>query len=305
MASGRSASASSHGKRSLAGVWKTTHAPDYAGLLVLLIGWILLASLVTPFHRMFFINDLNISYPHAVHERVSVPMVFVYAFVVPLAVFLAYGLIYRPPAAKHEATLLSFAISAVLTGFLTDIVKNAVGRPRPDLLDRCRPASDTKPNQLVTIDVCTAPDGHALHDGWRSFPSGHSSFAFAGLGFLSLFLAGQLHLFRYAAGGRDLSRALLCLLPLIGAALIAISRCEDYRHDVYDVCVGSALGMAVAYWSYRRHWPRLSSPECHEPYPRPGSEVRSTRWHRVRDEEEGGAGGDAGYELQETRTTSG
>lgn len=232
-------------------------------------------------------------------------MLFIYAFVVPLAVILAYGLVCRPPAAKHEATLLSFAISAVLTGFLTDIIKNAVGRPRPDLLDRCRPASDTKPNQLVTIDVCTAPGGHALHDGWRSFPSGHSSFAFAGLGFLSLFLAGQLHLFHYAAGGRDLGRALLCLLPLVGAALIAISRCEDYRHDVYDVCVGSALGMSVAYWSYRRHWPRLSSPGCDEPYPRPGSDAKTTRWHRLRDEEEAGADGCPSYELQETRAMSG
>lgn len=246
---------------------------------------------------MFFINDLTISYPHAVHERVSVRtstyqapdlsrsahsscalvMAFVYAFVVPLAVFLVYGLIYRPPAAKHEATLLSFAISAVLTGCLTDIIKNAVGRPRPDLLDRCQPDPKTKPNQLVTIDVCTAPDGYTLHDGWRSFPSGHSSFAFAGLGFLSLFLAGQLRLFRHTEGGRDLSRALLCLLPLVGAALIAISRCEDYRHDVYDVCIGSALGMAVAYWSYRRHWPPLSSPGSDEPYSRPGSEAKTAR----------------------------
>lgn len=231
-------------------------------------------------------------------------MVFVYAFLGPLAVFLAYGLLYRPPAATHEATLLPFAISAILNGFLTDIVKNAVGRPRPDLLDRCRSASDTKPNQLVTFDVCTVPDAHTLHDGWRSFPSGHSSFAFAGLGFLSLFLAGQLHLFRYAAGGRDLGRALFCLLPLIGATLIAISRCEDYRHDVYDVCVGSALGMSVAYWSYRRHWPSLSGPGCDEPYPRPGAGAEATQWLRVRDEEAGPSGA-PNYELEHMRTSSG
>uniref|UniRef100_A0A0D2XR41 Phosphatidic acid phosphatase type 2/haloperoxidase domain-containing protein n=1 Tax=Fusarium oxysporum (strain Fo5176) TaxID=660025 RepID=A0A0D2XR41_FUSOF len=160
---------------------------------------------------MFFINDLQISYPFAVHERV-------------------------PVSAKHEVTYLSFLISIVLTSFITDIIKNAVGRPRPDLLDRCKPAIGTKANTLVTIDVCTAEDGHILQEGWRSFPSGHSSFSFAGLGFLSLFLAGQLHVFRYSAGGRDLSRALVCLLPLIGAGLVAISRCEDYRHDVYDVC---------------------------------------------------------------------
>jgi len=82
--------------------------------------------------------------------------------------------------------------------------------------------------------------------------------------------------------------------------MIAISRCQDYRHDVYDVCVGSALGFTVAFWSYRRYWPRLSSRECDEPYPPPGTEIdNSEGWRRVRDEEEGGPimGRSVGYEM--------
>lgn len=82
--------------------------------------------------------------------------------------------------------------------------------------------------------------------------------------------------------------------------MIAISRCEDYRHDVYDVCVGSALGMTVAYWSYRRHWPSLSSPNCHEPYPPPGGETDAPSWERVRDEEEGEP--DIGFRLARVET---
>ncbi|KAH6965615.1 phosphatidic acid phosphatase type 2/haloperoxidase [Fusarium venenatum] len=255
---------------------------------------------VNPFHRMFFINDLQISYPFAVHERVPVFMNFVYALFIPLAVLIAFNIVTRASAAKHEVTYLSFLISIVLTSFITDIIKNAVGRPRPDLLDRCQPAVGTKANTLVTIDVCTREDGHILQEGWRSFPSGHSSFSFAGLGFLSLFLAGQLHVFRYSAGGRDLSRALVCLLPLIGAGLVAISRCEDYRHDVYDVCVGSALGMSIAYWSYRRHWPRLSSQKCDEPYPRPGIDTQPG-WQRITDDEEAARGTDVGFEMDNLR----
>lgn len=230
-----------------------------------------------------------------------IALMFVYALFIPLGILIVYNIITRASPAKHEVTYLSFLISIVLTSFITDIIKNAVGRPRPDLLDRCKPGTGVAANTLVNIDVCTAPDGHTLQDGWRSFPSGHSSFSFAGLGFLSLFLAGQLHIFRYAAGGRDLSRALLCLFPLIGAALIAISRCEDYRHDVYDVCVGSVLGMTIAYWSYRRHWPRLSSKDCDEPYPRPGVDTQPG-WQRVRDEEEGGPRRtDVGFEMNEMR----
>jgi diacylglycerol diphosphate phosphatase / phosphatidate phosphatase len=45
-----------------------------------------------------------------------------------------------------------------------------------------------------------------------------------------LFFAGQLHVFRPRA---DLGRALLALAPLLGAAMIAISRCEDYRYVLY------------------------------------------------------------------------
>jgi diacylglycerol diphosphate phosphatase / phosphatidate phosphatase len=116
--------------------------------------------------------------------------------------------------------------SIILTLFITDLIKNAVGRPRPDLISRCKPAVGTKENVLVAIDICTETDHHRLHDGWRSFPSGHSSFAFAGLGFISLYFAGQLHVFR---PGTDLGKALIALVPLLGAAMIAISRCEDYR----------------------------------------------------------------------------
>lgn len=228
---------------------------------------------------------------------------FIYALFVPLGALILYNLIARSPITKHEVTYLPFAISIVLTLFLTDVVKNAVGRPRPDLLDRCHPEPGTKQNVLVNIEVCTTHESHKLQDGWRSFPSGHSSFSFAGLGFLSLFLAGQLHVFHHPIGGRDLGRALICLSPLVAATLIAISRCEDYRHDVYDVCVGSVLGMSVAYWSYRRHWPRLSSARCHEPYPRPGTDAQSSAWQRVRDEEEGGPSGGDEYELQPQRSS--
>jgi diacylglycerol diphosphate phosphatase/phosphatidate phosphatase len=154
--------------------------------------------------------------------------------------------------------------SIFLTCFITDAVKNAVGRPRPDLIDRCKPAGGTAKDVLVTISVCTETDHQVLHDGWRSFPSGHSSFAFSGLGFLALFFAGQMHVFRPRT---DLSKALLAIAPLLGAALIAISRCEDYRHDVYDVTCGSILGMGIAYFSYRRYYPRLRSPKCDEPFP--------------------------------------
>ena len=141
----------------------------------------------------------------------------------------------------------------------------------------------TPDHQLVTWEVCTEQDHHVLHDGWRSFPSGHSSFSFSGLGYLALFLAGQCHVFRPRT---DLARVLVAFAPLLGAALIAISRCEDYRHDVYDVTTGSLIGILVAYYTYRRYFPPLRSSRCATPYPNPAETAEGRAFGKIKDEEE-------------------
>ena len=83
----------------------------------------------------------------------------------------------------------------------------------------------------------------------------------------------------------DLARVLLALAPLVGAALIAISRLEDYRHDVYDVTTGSILGMLVAYFSYRRYYPTLNSPHCDTPFPSRAECASRTGFGKMKDEE--------------------
>lgn len=66
----------------------------------------------------------------------------------------------------------------------------------------------------------------------------------------------------------------------------AISTDPD-RHDVYDVTCGSILGMTVAYFSYRRYYPRLHSVKCNEPFP-----SRETSFNegfgKLKDDEEAG-----------------
>ncbi|KAI9734001.1 MAG: hypothetical protein M1834_002658 [Cirrosporium novae-zelandiae] len=217
-----------------------------------------------PFHRMFSLDNLAIQYPHALVERVSSAWNVFYSGCIPLVILILWALIFRPGFHKGHVTILGFLISLFLTTFLTDVIKNAVGRPRPDLLARCKPAPGTPAHSLVTFKICTETDSETLHDGWRSFPSGHSSFAFSGLGYFAFFLAGQMRVLR---PGTDLGRFLIALAPLLCAALIAISRCEDYRHDVYDVTCGSLLGILVAHFSYRRYYPPVRSRYCDTPYP--------------------------------------
>lgn len=240
-------------------------AVDYVALGCIVAGWILIQLFVTPFHRMFSLDSKANQFPFAVVERVSVVWSIIYAGVVPFAIILLWGATIRPARYKLQVTILGFLVSIMLTSLITDIIKNAVGRPRPDLISRCFPKKGTPENVLVPWTVCTQPNQHILQEGWRSFPSGHSSFSFSGLGYLSFFASGQMHVFRPRT---DLCRFLLALVPFLGALMIAISRLDDYRHDVYDVTCGSLLGVLVAYFSYRRYYPALRSPACDSPYDR-------------------------------------
>ncbi|KAL9030444.1 MAG: hypothetical protein Q9196_001428 [Gyalolechia fulgens] len=177
---------------------------------------------------MFSLDDPALQFPHAEVERVPVstrppiPSLFpigiltettltiptgyniLYSAVLPLLIILLYTTLIHPSTApstnrfhKPHVTILGLLISLLLTSFLTDTFKNLIGRPRPDLLARCKPVPGTQSHKLVTIDVCTEKGHHTLHDGWRSFPSGHSSFAFSGLGYLSLYG----HTIPYLGGG--------------------------------------------------------------------------------------------------------
>lgn len=234
-----------------------------------------------PYHKQFKLLDPEVNHPHADPERVPPLFLFIYAGFVPLGTLVAWAIVFRPGVHKAHVTILGFFVSVICTIFVTDVLKNAVGEPRPDLLARCKPRPGTPDNVFVSVEICTETRHHLLHDGWRSFPSGHSSFSFSGLGYLAFFLASQLHVFNSRP---DLIRVLLVFVPFTGAALIALSRYEDYRHDVWDVSGGSLLGLLVAFFAWRRYYPPLRSTSCDTPYPVHGSEHDTWSKKRLDDE---------------------
>ncbi|KAE8333787.1 phosphatidic acid phosphatase type 2/haloperoxidase [Aspergillus sergii] len=257
-------------------------AVDYLALGCIVGGWILIQLFVTPFHRLFSLDNKAIQYPFAVVERVPVVWSIIYAGVTPFVIVLLWAATFRPKPYKVQVTILGFLVALMLTSLLTDIIKNAVGRPRPDLISRCIPKRGTPENKLVAWTVCTQTSQHILQEGWRSFPSGHSSFSFSGLGYLSFFFSGQMHVFRPRT---DLCRCLVALVPFLCALMIAISRLDDYRHDVYDVTCGSILGTVVAYFSYRRYYPSLRSVICDMPYDKAGM-AGEEGFHKLPSDEE-------------------
>ncbi|KAH9812694.1 phosphatidic acid phosphatase type 2/haloperoxidase [Melampsora americana] len=242
-----------------------SYLPDWIFIIALCVGLYFLEG-VSGFHRQFDLNDTSIRHPHAETERVPVLYLGIYSILIPvvLIVVCSQGLL-RSFWDTHNG-LLGLAFSLSFNWAITTAMKNTIGRPRPDFIDRCQPASDAVNSAIGLSDdsICTtALDSRLLMDGFRSFPSGHASTAWCGLGYLSLYLAGKFHLFDQK--GHTL-KAWLVLSPLLGAALISISRTMDYRHHWQDVFVGGLLGMLVAWFGYRMYYPSLSTEDAHKPY---------------------------------------
>jgi diacylglycerol diphosphate phosphatase/phosphatidate phosphatase len=174
--------------------------------------------------------------------------------------------------------------------------------------DRCRPPVDSSnpPLGLSTSAICTRTD--LLKDGFRSFPSGHASLSACGMVYLALYLAGKMKV--WDSKGVSLKSWIL-LAPLSVAALVAISRSVpafvarlhrhhsirpialhadshpspfrmadslcDYRHHPTDVLAGSALGTAIASYTYRLYYRPITGPRAGRPYsPRVARESSTT-----------------------------
>jgi diacylglycerol diphosphate phosphatase/phosphatidate phosphatase len=89
--------------------------------------------------------------------------------------------------------------------------------------------------------------------------------AFAGLTFLSIWLAGKMHLFHPGRG--HAASNWIIFFPMVGATLIAVSRTMDYRHHATDVIAGSLLGFFVAIACYHIYYPHLTHARSHAPWP--------------------------------------
>lgn len=220
-----------------------------------------------PFQRQFYINDLTISHPFAESERVTNGELFLYSVWVPMMVIGVVAMLMTKPENKIYVTyvsILGLCISCFTTSVVTDILKNMIGRHRPDFLARCVPKKDAPIDVMVFAkDVCTTKNLEALKDGFRTTPSGHLSISFSGLVYLSLWLSGQLVVFNENLG---YWRSILAWIPTLQCSYIALSRTEDYRHHFVDVIIGSILGLGMAFWAYRRLFPSVTHPRSYEPY---------------------------------------
>jgi len=228
---------------------------------------IFMALEYTPaFIRVIHLEEMWLYKNPKSQNTISTELLFVIAAVVPVTVIIILAVL-RKDKIDGKQALFALTLTLGLNGVVTNIVKILVGRPRPDYFWRCYP------NGVIPASAECDGDPDEIIEGRKSFPSGHASFSFSGLGFLSLYLAGKLHCFQAQGRGQGW-KLCVALTPLIAATAITLTRYSDYRHHWQDITVGSIQGLFFAYLCYRQYYPALNRPHCHMPY----CTVTSTRF---------------------------
>ncbi|KAG5981218.1 hypothetical protein E4U55_003177 [Claviceps digitariae] len=151
--------------------------------------------------------------------------------------------------------LYALITAAVFQVFL----KWLIGGLRPHFLEVCKPdvqrakalaGLNAKGYQQLyfTPDICTG-DRKEINDSLESFPSGHTTAAFAGFVYLYLYLNAKLKVFSNYHPA--MWKLVLLYAPILGATLIGGALTIDEYHNWYDVVAGAIIGTVMAFSAYR------------------------------------------------------
>lgn len=241
--------------------------------ILLLLSW-LAGQFIKPRNFFFIERDPGLSYPYVDDTVPSWSLAFIGAFGPLFFIVLTQTLIRWSPRGVYfdkrtkDIHLVIIVLGEVLavTWLITNLLKCYVGRLRPNFFAYCnykgyRPQlnvgqiddylANTVPGAIGDFRFCLQDTS----DAHFSFPSGHSSIAFCGLTFMTLFL---LHVtarinFKHHAIGK-IVRFFIVLIPLFAGALVGASRVIDYKHNVEDTVWGSLIGILGAFLAFHANY---------------------------------------------------
>jgi len=212
-------------------------------------------------------SDGEVVYPEFAYplrkEIVPIVAAALLAAFIPIIVFLLMQIRVRSFWDLNNAViglLYSLITAAVFQVFL----KFLIGGLRPHFLDACKPDVSLASNQpgsvgsglngvgfkqvYYTREICTG-DEKEINDSLESFPSGHTTAAFAGFVYLSLYLNAKLKVFSNYHPA--MWKLIAIMIPLLGATLIGGALTIDEFHNWYDILAGAIIGTMMAFSSYR------------------------------------------------------
>lgn len=266
------------------------------------------------YRHAFAIEDIGVSYPLR-PDTVSITVVGIIAFLIPAIIIALITLLLIPGKTVSKGTpksdvwrrklwewntgWLGLGVSLAGAFLVTSALKDLAGRPRPNFLARCDPDTSNLAahsisglglvidEALVIVDVgiCRNPDQKVIQDGFESFPSGHSSFSWAGLLYFTLWLCAKFSIgipflsphynitgprsrddsFRPSpyrrnentVAPRDRAAApplyllVLAFVPIGAATYVSVSRWTDYQHHAFDIIAGALIGGLFAWLGFR------------------------------------------------------
>ncbi|RYP02248.1 hypothetical protein DL764_005890 [Monosporascus ibericus] len=184
------------------------------------------------------------------------------ASVVPIVIFLLMQIRVRSFWDVNNA-VVGLLYSLITAAVFQVFIKWLIGGLRPHFLEICKPdvglargaaAAGEGYNKAgfrelyYTREICTG-DETQINDALESFPSGHTTAAFAGFVYLYLYLNAKLKVFaNYHA---PMWKLVVLYMPILTATLIGGALTVDKFHNWYDVFAGAVIGTAMAFSAYR------------------------------------------------------
>jgi len=209
-----------------------------------------------------YFRDGEVVYPEIAYPlRKNIIPIWLAAFlaaVIPITFILLFQIRVKSFWDVNNA-ILGLLYSLINAAVFQVFLKWLIGGLRPHFLAVCKPlvptanvGSSTGGTGFGYImydrKICTG-DEKEINDSLESFPSGHSTAAFAGFVFLFLYFNAKIKL--WSNYHPAMWKMILTYAPLLGAVLIAGSLTIDEFHHWYDAVAGAIIGTIFAFGSYR------------------------------------------------------
>jgi len=177
------------------------------------------------------------------------------AFIVPFIFIMLMQIRVRSLNDVNTA-VMGLLFSLISAAVFQVFIKWLIGGLRPHFFSVCKPNINATnvgsgtgfDGLLFDRSICTGNEKE-INDALESMPSGHSTAAFAGLVYCSLYINAKLKVF--ANYRPQYWKFVLFYAPLLGAVLIASSLTIDHYHHWYDILAGSVIGTMFAFGAYR------------------------------------------------------